>query len=176
VDHEESRQPLLPGVPAGGVPAQALAYRAAVLRVRAAGVTRRLTDADLAAELGISQRTWVRRKQELRNGKLGRDWLETWPPPMDWRPSWEPLIGPPVQAKPEDDGLTHLVYDEVYDRTGKLVERRLLRHLGHLLGTAAAIMPYTIAGCNALRQAGSQQQIHRLILLTLHLASHLKLT
>jgi hypothetical protein len=91
----------------------------------------------------IQSRTWDSRKQKLRSGKLGgRDWIEVWPPPPDWHPSWEDLL--PLQPRlPEDDdeGLARMVVEEIYDKkTGKLVERRVIRGLDGLALIAASFL------------------------------------
>jgi len=143
VDHEERIQPSLPGVPVGGVPRQAIAYLQAVRNYYQPDVAREPRNADIAAAHTprLEPRTWDRRKADLRSGKLGnRDWIEVWPPPRDWHPSWEPLIDhEPVAPSPEDaNGTMHLVYDETYDRDGNLLHRRLIRHLSRFSGLAAA--------------------------------------
>lgn len=123
----------------GVVPQEAIAYLGAVRNYYQPGVTRRPRNADIAAahEPRLNPRTWDRRKDLLRNGKLdGRDWIEVWPPPPDWQPSWEHLL-PQQLALPEVDDVVHIVFDEAYDKNGKLLERRLIRTLGHLSAAAA---------------------------------------
>jgi hypothetical protein len=88
----------------------------------------------------IDERTFNRRKKDLiGKGKLGtRDWLEgVWPLPRDWRPSWLPrLLAQREQAHDVEDGRVRITYEEIYEN-GKLVERRLIRTLGHLSAAAA---------------------------------------
>lgn len=147
----KNSQPSLPGVPLSMVPGQAIAYLEAVRRYYQPGVTRLPRNADIAAAHmpRLNSRTWDRRKADLRDKKwAGRDWIEVWPPPRDWHPSWEPLLLEslaPVTPAPGDqeNGVVHLTYDEVYDRTGKLIERRLIRTLGHL-GAVAALVLYSL--------------------------------
>jgi hypothetical protein len=135
VEHEaQHTQPLLPGVPATGVPSQAIAYLKAT-RACYVGITDpdwRPTNVDIAAAHvpRLEARTWDRRKRDLRCGKWGgRDWLDgVWPPPPNWHPSWEQML----EEEPVTNGELHLVVDEKYDGQGKLIERRLIRILGHL--------------------------------------------
>jgi hypothetical protein len=135
------------GLPEPGVPHEALDYLAAVRRHYAPGVTRPPTNADIAAAHTprLSGRGWDHRKQLLRSGKLGgRDWVEVWPPSRDWRPSWEALIAEPAPTAEPDgsDGQMHLLVDEVYDpHSGRLVERRIIKTLGHI-GASAAVFAY----------------------------------
>lgn len=133
------------------VPSEAIAYLDAVRRFYQPGVTRTPRNADIAAahRPRLEGRTWDRRKADLRSGKYGgRDWIEVWPPQPDWHPTWEPMLivasGPRQLTLPEasDDGLVHMVIDEVYDLKGNLVAKRVIRQIGHL-GTAAAMF-YTV--------------------------------
>jgi len=147
VEHEaEHTQPSLPGVPATGVPRQALAYLQAARRCYE-GVTDpdwRPTNPDIAAAHAprLEARTWDRRKHDLRCGKWGgRDWIEVWPPPQNWHPSWEQLLAD--DHVDVNDGELHLVVDETYDSNGKMVARRVIRILGHL-GAAAALFPWLL--------------------------------
>lgn len=129
---------------AGSVPQQARDYLRAVQRYYQPGITRPPRNADIAAAHvpRLKTRTWDRRKDLLRSCKLGgRDWIEVWPPPPDWHPSWEALL--PAPPPPKDDGQVHLTYDETYDKDGKLIERRLVRTLGHL-GAVAALFCYAV--------------------------------
>lgn len=122
------------------VPREARDYLAAVRRFYQPGVARAPRNADIAAAHvpRLLPRTWDRRKRLLRNGTWGgRDWIEVSPPPLDWHPTWEALV-PAVAIPVENDGRLHLVYDEAYDDNGRLVERRLIRTLGHL-GSLAAV-------------------------------------
>lgn len=135
------------GLPEPGVPHEALEYRAAVRRHYAPGVTRPPTNADIAAAHlpRFSARGWDHRKQLLRSGKLGgRDWVEAWPPPRDWHPLWEALVDMPSSLVEPDgsDGQMHLLVDEVYDpHNGRLIERRIIKTLGHI-GASAAVFVY----------------------------------
>lgn len=158
VEHSEQlRQSTLPGVAESGVPRHALAYLEAVRRYYQPGVTRLPRNADIAAchVPKLLPRTWDRRKTLLRGRKLGdRDWIEVWPPPPDWHPSWEPR--PQSTAQPDgSDGLVHQIYDEIYDPTnGKLIEKRLLRTIGHL-GALAAMYFYSLLDMSDGRLDGS---------------------
>jgi hypothetical protein len=145
VNQQKAIQTPLPGVRSvSDVPRQARDYLDAVRRYYQPGVTRTPRNADIAAAHvpRLEPRTWDRRKAELRSGKWGdRDWIEVWPPPSDWHPSWEGLLVQSVAVDHipvEDDGRVHLVIDEAYDANGRLVERRLIRTLGHLSSLAAA--------------------------------------
>jgi hypothetical protein len=136
------------GLPEPGVPHEALEYRAAVKRHYGPGVTRAPRNADIAAahRPRLSTRGWDHRKQLLRSGKLGgRDWVEVWPPPRDWHPSWAALVDTPLLAEPDgSDGQMHLLVDEVYDpHNGRLIERRIIKTLGHI-GASAAVCAYGV--------------------------------
>jgi len=136
------------GLPEPGVPHEALEYLAAVGRHFAPGVTRPPTNVDIAANHipRLSARGWDHRKHLLRSLKLGgRDWVEVWPPQRGWRPSWEGLIAAaPALVEPDgSDGLVHQIVDEVFDKSGKFVEKRILKQLGHI-GAAAAAFVYGV--------------------------------
>lgn len=134
-------QPSLPGVPEGP-PREALEYREAVRRYQAS-TSRPAGDVDIAAAHlpRLKLRTWQRRKKHLRDGHWGgRDWIEIWPPPHDWHPSWESLLVPLNGV--DDDNVVRLIYEETYDKTsGDLIKRRLIQTLGHL-GAVAAMWAY----------------------------------
>lgn len=144
--HEDLNQPSLPGVQ--GPPRQAIEYMDAVRRYYQPGVIRAPRNADIAAAHvpRLELRTWDRRKADLRNGKWGgRDWIEVWPPPPDWRPSWEMELlisrnGSVSPAAEDSDGVVYLTYEDTYDRNGKLIGRRLIRTMGHLGAVAAAVV------------------------------------
>lgn len=148
MEQQQHSQPSLPGVPPSGVPHQALAYLEAVRRYYQPDISRPPRNADIASAHvpRLNARTWDRRKADLRDGKWGgRDWIEVWPPPRDWRPSWLNAAESPPNgaALPDRDGVVHVTFDEVYDRNGKLIERRLIRTLGHL-GAVAALWSYAL--------------------------------
>jgi hypothetical protein len=119
----------------------ALDYKAAVERHYSL-VKREPRNSEIAAAHvpQLSGRGWDHRKKKLRDRSLGgRDWIEVWPPPRDWHPSWEALIEQPAPAEPDgNDGLMHMVVDEIYDpKNGELIKRRIIKQLGHLGATAA---------------------------------------
>lgn len=128
---------------AGGVPQAALDYLHAVRRYYGEGEPRTKRppqDPDIAAMLHVAPRTWQRYKRDLRTGRWGgRDWIEVWPPPADWHPSWEELLPLQPPLPESDDGLIHLTYEEVYDRNGKLVERRLRPPFNRLSAVAVGL-------------------------------------
>lgn len=121
-------QPLLPQFAV--VPQWAIDYLAAVRRHYGPGITREPSNTDIAAQLRIPPRTWDHRKKKLRSGSQdmgGRDWIEVWPPPPGWHPTWESLLEPPDGES--QDGLRELIFKEVYDAKGDLVRRTLLQML-----------------------------------------------
>jgi hypothetical protein len=120
VKPDDQGQPLLPQFAV--VPQWAIDYLDAVRRHYRPGMTREPSNADIAALLHIQPRTWDHRKKKLRDGSMGRNWLEVWPPPSDWRPSWESLLTQPQEA----DGVRKLLFEEVYDQNGTLIRRSLL--------------------------------------------------
>ena len=133
----------LPGVESGSVPPEAIAYLNAVRRYYQPGVTRAPTNVDIAALLELPTRTWDNRKADLRGRRWGVDYIEVWPPPPGWRPSWEYLIangggsapapGQRVVREPAfDDQMRPVTIEEMFDADGRSLWRRLVERLPSL--------------------------------------------
>jgi len=129
------------------VPQEAIDYLAAVRRYYQT-TKRPPTNDDMRAEHDeMPARSWDRRKHDLRH-KWPRDYLEVWPPPRDWHPSWEHLIkdtppqGQRVVRQPAfDDGQHPVLIEEVFDANGVSIRRRLINTASSI---AAVIATSTI--------------------------------
>jgi hypothetical protein len=123
VKPDDQGQPLLPqfAVP----PRWAIDYLNAVRRYYRPGIDREPSNADIAVQLHIQPRTWDHRKKKLRDGSMGRDWIEAWPPPRDWHPTWEHLLEPPNDDGSRN-GVRKLRFEEEYDENGVFIRKTLL--------------------------------------------------